>query len=793
MEVLGRAEWILSPEALAEAQHVGPLTQRRWRHPGLEDLLARPAGRQPDWSAALDSPEPVVGANAAIALARLGDPSGADRLAAAVRDPALPLPMRCAAAEALGELRNAAAIGLVRELTGQYGRPDPATDGGGAFYVAQLHAELTRALARNAAPEDRVLLLDALRSPSADVRLAALRAWMARCDRAVRPRAEVANPQPDGQYAHTEPWDLPLEVIDQRSHDDWRVRAAVLRLIGLQCPRRTHEYLEAALRDHDWRVRTAAIEALGLVGDQQARSVLAGLLADRSERIRAAAVDALAAAGERHKVLEAAGDESWRVRRQVARALAGRPDEPSASVARELLADPSAEVQLAVVEAVGQWPLERGGGLLLSAMDRPSLLTRQTATRCLAAQWPQAATFLPEAPPERRRELLDELRERLLAEFPALAIPEAVEQAVPSAGNVQAAVRARAAGNAQGPSGAQVAANAHAPANAQLATDAAVAAVGRVLALEDYDALGRFGPELVPALERIVFEFHQPLSEPVYREVLARRDPVFAALGQLASGGLMERRRAASQLAALAQQGPLPRLALERLVQLAAADPDVLVWQDALAVVGATGSDAAMRLAYAGLSHPEPEVRRRACELLAERPDPRHLGVLTPALEDRHPAVRLAAIRAWGLSGRAAGVEAPPALRRMVAGGSSVQRLEAAVALARAGDPSGKAALERLSYDLDPDVRRRVAQEMGELGDAAFVPLLVRLLDDRLSIARAALESLPKVVGFDVAEQQAPPAEDTMERMRRWREWFRRSPAEPAVWSPESPGRSMPP
>lgn len=747
LEVLGRPEWILSPAALAAAEQAAPLTNRRWRHPGLEDLLARPAGRQPDYLAALDSPEPVIRANAAIALARRGDPSGAGCLAAAARDPALPVPMRCAAVEALGELPGPAVLGLLRELSDQYGQPERAS-GGGGFYVAPLHAELIRALARRGAAEDEARLLQALRSPSADVRLEALYAWRMR-----------------GAQASA----LPAEVIDQRSHGDWRVRAAVLYLLGQHRPPRTHEYLEAALADYDWRVRAAAIAGLGLVGDEQTHRLLVELLADRSERIRAAAVDALAAAGQREKVLETAGDASWRVRCQVARALARWPEESSARVAQQLLADPSAEVQLAVVEALSAWPLERAGDLLLSAMDRPSLLTRQAAARSLAAQWPAAADFMPEAPAERRREMLGELRRRLSAQLPGAG-------GTPPMGQAGAGASQTGAGSPEPP-----------------ATDAAVAAVWHLLAAEDYDALGRFGPALVPALERIVFEFHQPLPEPVYAEVLAPSEPVFAALEQLATGGLMERRRAAAQLAERAGKGPLPSLALERLVQLAAAERDVLVWQDALVVAASAGSQWAERLAYAGLSHPEPEVRRQACVLLADHPDPRHLRLLAPALEDRHPAVRLAAIRAWGLSGRQAAIAPPAALRCLVASGSSAERFEAAVALARVGDPSGKAALERLSFDFDPDVRRRVAEVMGELGDAAFVPMLVRLLDDRASVARAALQSLPKVVGRDVAEQQAPPPADTTERIQRWRRWFERLPAQQAAWARGAPGQMPPP
>jgi len=756
LEVLRRAEWILSAEALAAAERI--------------DLLRRPAHRQPDWKAALRDSNPVARANAAIALARLGDPQVIEHLAAAAGDPALPLPVRCASAEAMGELPAGAAVGLLRELCDQYAdypRPDQQPE---APYLPELHAELLRALGKHALPEDEDRLLEALGSPSAQVRLEALRAWMIRC----RPRGTL--PGTTEQTAGAEfasgkqpLWascELPPEVIDQRSHGDWRVRAAALRVIGLARPPRAFEYVESGLQDFDWRVRVAAIEALALLGDEPARARLADLLGDRSERIRAAAVAALAKTGDREKVFEAAEDQSWRVRRAVAEALARWPGEKSAVLARRLLADPSAEVQVAVVEAVGQWPLEHSAPLLLEAMDRPSLMTRQAATRCLARKWPEAAQFVPEAPAQRRRELIEQLRSRLSADLPA------IDSAAPYAR------RPAAGANSEGPQQTSGIDRGDSSSARRAEVDSAlVDAVEHSLAGGEIASLGRYGAGLLPALEKIVLERGRPLPEAVYQQVLPRLDPSFAALAQLAQGGLRERRRAASQLAALAQTGPISRLAAERLVQLVVPEQDVLVWHDALSAVRAAPGEDAIRLAYAGLSHPEPEVRRLACELLAERPDPRHLKLLAPALEDRHPAVRLAATGAWGLSARSAHVTAAHALRRLAARGSAEERLSAAVAMAQAGDPAGKAALERLCFHPDPEIRRRVAQQMGELADPEFAPSLVRLLDDQLSVARAALESLPKVVGRDVAARQEDPPPDTAERMRRWREWFRQQGA----------------
>jgi len=138
----------------------------------------------------------------------------------------------------------------------------------------------------------------------------------------------------------------------------------------------------------------------------------------------------------------------------------------------------------------------------------------------------------------RRRELIDALRRGLSVGFPGLGRAETGNQAALTGENAQtpAGEIVQVPGDMQGP------AEVNSETTADTASDAAVAAGERLLAAGDLAGLSRLGPELVPALERIALEFHRPLPEAVYSEVLARTDPVFAALGQLASGELRERR-----------------------------------------------------------------------------------------------------------------------------------------------------------------------------------------------------------------------------------------------------------
>lgn len=700
----------------------------RWRNPALEELMARPPKRRPDWHRFLADQDPVVAANAAIALARSGDDSGAERLAETVRTPEVNQPMRCAAAEALAGLKGPSVVPLLRELTGQFGRQ---TSGSGSSYNAELHAELIRGLTRHVDPADDPHFVTALRSRAAHVRLAALEAWAA------------------GRGGT-----LPVEVADLRADSDGDVRAAALQALARRRHPEAYEHLAAALRDHEPKVRTAAIGALGELGGAEARASLEGLLQDRSEATRAAAVSALDRLGAEELVLRAAGDQAWRVRLNVARALArrGEADRDAAATARQLLQDRSAEVQHQVVLALAAWPLRQAGPILLEAMGSRSLMTRRAAAEQLAARWTPATEFPIEGPAERRAGVLEELQGRFREQYPPADLAVPVEAA------------------AVGPPTVEI-------------TPRLLDQVQQLVRRQDVRGLVDIGPELVEVLEQLALDRQELLPEVVYREVLPRYGPAFVALDRLASSEVSERQGAAGELAELARQRPLGRLAAGRMVQLVLTEPDPLVWQRALTAVADDASEPSVRLAYAAIGHPSAEVRRRACEHLAAHPHPGHAKIVLPALDDPNQAVVHSAVRALGVAGRPGDRISPvgdgssPAngrLRQLLRTNSEYLRIETAVALTRLGDPAGTAELERLAYSADPKVRSQVAAAMGETADTRFTAALIRLLDDRPAVQRAALEGLPRTVGRDVSQGDDPWPASTVERVRRWKQWFER-------------------
>lgn len=693
---------------------VDPAAEFHWHYPKLEDILARPADRRPDFRVLLSDADPIVATNAALVLARAGDSVALERLAEAVRSPELPLPERCASVEAMANLQDPKAVDSLKDLLKQYGRFGKDIK---ASYIPELHAELIRGLARHVEPASDSRFIEALRSPHADVRLEALKAWTASREKA-----------------------LPIEAVDLRTDGDFRIRTVALEAIASRRHPQAAEYISSALLDGDVRVRHAAVAALEILGTPEALATLQNLLKDPNDSIRAQAVLALAAAKVEKPLLDAAGDASWRVRRKVADALASFPDRDAASVAQRLLDDNSAEVELATVRALQSWPLEQSGPILLAAMSKSAFVTRKTAAEQLAAKWPPAAEFPVEGPLERRAELLKKLNQAFRSEFSA-ALMNLSSPATPPQPIINKA------------------------------TPEQVAQVERLLREGNLKALADYGPALIDALEQLHFDRKQLLPDEVYRDVLPKYGRVYVVADQLTSTEVAQRRRAAEELVELSGKHPLNRLAVARLAQLIATEQDALVWQSVLQAIADDGSQPAIELAYTAIGHASAEVRRRACEHLAAHPDTAHVEVLIPALEDKDHAVVCAAARALGAAGKMPDTKP---LRSLLGSANEEIQLEAALALTRLGDTSGKPALERLAYSRDPTVRAKTAQAMGECPDPAFTGVLIHMLNDNVTVARAALHSLPKVVGEDVAQTPGQAPATTTEQMLRWKHWQER-------------------
>lgn len=698
-----------------------PLEGHRWRDRQLEALMDVPADERPDLAAALASSRPNVSLNAAILLARSGDARGRDRLLETIRDRKARLPQRCAAAEAFASLKAPTPAVELRELIDRFG------DFSSAAYSPGLHAELLYGLAPLVEAGTEPCFATATKSPSPDVRLAVARGCLRPADAA-----------------------LPEAVADLRTDNDPRVRAAALGAMAARHHPLALEAARNALTDFRLEVRLAAIAALGGIGGDEARKALARLDSE-PEVIRSAAILALGKLGDRDHVWSAAESSSWHVRQAAATALRAWPDRAGVLLARKLLTDPSLEVEKEVLETLAAWPLETSGPVLLEAMGGNGYLSRKTAAAQLAERWPAATEFSADAPAERRAEMLGGIRAQWGRQFGAAslaAIAADVRKTTDAAPPIDAQSVRQVADLVrrlqQAPQG------------------------GESGALRELSARGAQLPQI---LEQLVEQEQVVLPDVLYTEVLPAYGPAFAALDGLTSHDVRQRRRAANRLAALAAQSPLSGLVLLRLSELGSAETDTLVWNGLTRAIHADAREPAVRLAYAGLSHNDPEVRRLTAEYLAAHPAPQHARLLVATLADSHYAVVLAAVKALGHPGMLG--DASP-LEQLLTSTDRPLRLATANSLAVLGVPSGAQTLELLAHDIDADTRQKAAQLMGDLADRRYAETLIGLLDDStLGVRTAALAALSQVAGRDMADVPDDPPQSTLDRIERWQRWWR--------------------
>jgi HEAT repeat protein len=706
-----------------------------WRHQALEAWQVSAGDHEAALATALAQQHPVPRANAAILLARAGDARGLDQLAKTVADSELRLPLRSAAAEAIGHLKQPAAGTVLDQLTDELGRYNGPAQ---AAYVPRLHAELLTALAAHS-DENNPRFSAALESPAAEVRRAAVRAWL--------------NPARSG---------MPEVALELRTDPDPQVRSALVDAVVSQHLPPALEYLTRALDDLDASVRLGAIVGLGKLGGDEARARLDKLRTHKSETVRAAVVGALAGMGAFESVLEAAHDKSWHVRQVVAQSLRDAPRQsgrvlPEAVALAETLAhDSSIEVQKQAIAAIADWPLADCGSILLAAISEGGYQTRRDAARSLATNWPPAAHFPFDSTTEVRTAAASELRRRWLDEFGLVGRPAAAVESQPLAAQTLSPERV-----------AQV------RALVEKLRDPRASVAARQQAVLDLIACG---PMLIGALDESAQpEPTAPLPPAIYEDVLPKVSGVFAALEGLRSAELRQRRAASTQLVVAAGGRPLVPLALLRMTELTPTESDPVVWQSLLVVTAGDDRQQAVDMAYLAIGNPSADVRRRACDYLAAHPDPRHVPVLLPALDDPSPPVLAAAVRALGAAGS---IGNPQPLVRLLLSPDKLLRVEVASSLAQLKVSEGPAALERLALDPDNEIRRRAAQAMGQLHDEAYLPTLIELVDGPVDVQHAAFESLARLTGQDFSREADGLSVPRDEQARRWLRWYRDRQAE---------------
>ncbi len=737
----------LTPRNVSRSESNGQPVTRRWKNPVLEKALNAP-GNRPDLHLALQASDPAEATNAAIVLAHAHDPAARDPLRRAIESPVTNLWQRRAAIDAWADLAPPGSTAQLRRWIDQLGAHQGAAAAG---YVPEVHAELIRALVHCTAPgavvdgDCQAQLAEALTSPAAIVRREALVGFA------------------DSRFGP-----LPSDAVKLTGDADPKVRQAALIALAARRHAEAPDRLQRAASDQDPTMRVAAALGYRLLagdaGDQrqedaisvQAKEQLHRLASDPGELTRMAALAALAELRDADAISQAATDRSWRVRRAAALAFAENADPRFVELAVRLTTDSNMEVAHDAIESLAHWPLVQAGPGLLAAMGGSPVAPRKLAAEQLAKRWPTAASFDIDAPADRRLAAVEELQQRWRAEFTSAvgAAPIAAtapEQSAPTPAQVRDTERLLPLlgdGSADDPQGASAA-----------------------------EQLKAIGLALPAALDQIASAHRQPIPEAIYRDVLPAVSDEFRLIELInpsslpsPATSLADRRQAAEELQQKFADHRLSKLALARLSEHVTRETDALIWLSAFSAIAGDAREPAVQLACAGLSHPAPEVRRRACQQLAAHPDARQGPLLLKSLADADPSVVEAAIRALG---RLRSLDDPQPLEAFLASSDHHLRVAAAEALAMLGVISGPAALERLSFDPDPKIRLSAATAMGAAPEASFLPDLIRMLDDRAEIRRAALAALPLAAGQDLPIDATDPAAGTpAARARLWKQWY---------------------
>jgi HEAT repeat protein len=591
-------------------------------------------------------------------------------------------------------------------------------------------------------------------------------------------RRELAS-RPVGGLADAKRRDaaFPATVLNCRVDPDFYVRRTFIEWLGRARPVGAFGLLKAQAQSAEAELRKAALESLGRLHTDAARAEIKTQVEKTRDTLRAAAVRALASWGI-EEIAHYAHDRSQAVRIAVAGELGKQPTLDSAVLLTALVVDNDVDVQLAAIEAVKAWPDDIAFPLLLHAMRDSSGKTRLAAFGQLSQRRKVDIDYRFDGPPDQRQAAVNAVAAAVGSSLSYLdQMLRREPRAVSQVDQLRAAeIREHLAVLIESPS------------------DSAAATAAR-------EWLAGIGPKDLPLVESFLKQPTKASPEAVYRDVLPRISPIYAALIDLESADLIVRRRGARTLADRGQAASLSRPVLARLQQRLYRETDELVWRWAMLAISSDSTDECAQIANLALHHQSAEVRAMGCEFLARHGQPAYAVWLLDLLDDRDRSVKLAAIRALGNCGNQVAVRglkpekgrnASANLRALLSSSDSGVRFAAAVSLCRLGTPEGTQELVRLSYHSNPDTRAHAVKEMGLSGQTRFVSHLVSLgwTERNSQVRQAILDSLDRLVPEEnrpraLGETPSPDA-----KIKCWVEWLQQRGTEGTAATVSAPDRA---
>jgi HEAT repeat protein len=526
------------------------------------------------------------------------------------------------------------------------------------------------------------------------------------------------------------PW--PAGFWRARHDGDPRLRKRVGELVAVTRHPAAFEVLKSQLNDVDTLVREAAVLSLGVLGSELALRELAAQAKRADEWPRELAVLGLACQGP-SALAQFTSDKSAKVRGAAALSVRRRPGAMASRVLRDLLIDPSLDVQMACIQSLHDWSDDLATPLLLESLAGSSFKARQAALKELEERRGGGLAFpLLAGPQERALRVQQWSRDWSIPDAAVERVHELTRQGSPLLDQARLSdlrEKLQAAGS---------------PAS------------GDAIVL-----VAEWGGELTPAdlplVERLLADADALQTDLLLHHVLPRLGPAYAALMQLESGDAAVRREGASRIGRLGQEASLSPAVCRRLHELMRSEQDNLVWRMVMRGVYPDGSEEAGRLALLAINHSWPDVRILGCEYVGRHELPEQAVWLLPQFYDDNKAVQLAAVTAAGkcrnpvvLDGLtpAAGQAPLRGLRPLLTETQGQLQFAVVTSMARLGDAEAMQELVRLALDENSTSRLDVVQTMGETGQTRFVEPLIRLAwtEPNHHVRQAALANLQKLV-----------------------------------------------
>jgi hypothetical protein len=571
--------------------------------------------------------------------------------------------------------------------------------------------------------------------------------------------------------------DWPATVMSCRIDPDFQVRRAFIEWLGRAAPDGAFDLLKRQAESAEAGLRQAALESLGRLHTDAAHAEIKAQANRTRDGLRAASVRALAGWGI-EEISGYAHDRSQIVRVTVAHELARAQTIDSAVLLMSLVVDTSVEVQVASVDAVKGWPNDLAFPLLLHAMRDSSAKTRLAAFTQLSQRRKLDVDYRFDGPPDQRQAAVNAVA---AAVGSSLSYLDQMLRREPHAVSQASALRA-----------AEI--REHLASLIENSSESPAANAAR-------EWLAGIGPKDLSVVEAFLKDPTKASPEPIYRDVLPRISPIYAALVDLESSDLDIRRRGARTLSDRGQAASLSHPVLARLQERLYRESDDLIWRWAMLAIASDSTDECAQIANLALHHQSAEVRQLGCEYLNRHGQPGYAVWLIDLLDDRDRSVKLAAIQALGNCGNLIAVrgitpdkahQSSPNLRSLLASSDAGVRFAAAVSLCRLGTPEGLEELTRLSYHPNSDTREQAVKEMGRSGQTRFVSHLVTLgwTERNAQVRQAILDSLDRLVPEEIrprglGEAQAPDA-----KIKSWVEWLQKRNGDAAT--PASAGTADP-